>query len=596
MDDVEHRLVVGRLSEDLSWFEEHLRSDPSRASAMATTRLTAALVRNVVGPFLDGEKPTPLHIAVVGGAGAGKSTIVNFLVGKNVAEANPQAGYTRHPTAYVTGNDSIAWTGHIGFLGPLRRLDRDEPSNLDEDVYKIRRVYDAPPNPLGEVVVWDCPDMTTWAAGNYVSRLVEVAGLADLIVYVASDERYNDRIPTEFLELLVRAGKPCVVVLTKMREAQASALCDHFRQEIYPRVVKGTQTISPPVLAVPHLTPDELANPLEKAGRYRAPILNQLLAFGSNPQEARIRVVRNSVQFLKDHVSDLLASAKSDVEALNGWSGLVSSAKADFQERYRSDFLGGENFRKFDEARTKMMNLLELPGGGKFVSIILQTVRTPYRLLRDLATSMLIRPTAGSSNEKAVLEEGLRAWLEKLQAESVRRVGTHPMWKHIADGFSTSLLEQANDRFNLSFRDFQLSSTDEIDAAARGVTSGLESNSAALGTLRGGKFALDLTGIGVGFWAGGLNWPTLLYIPLFVSLGHQGVELAVRQYVEDKRSNVRNTKEDAVRQKIATPLSDWLTEWPATGGTAYEKLQTVLRRVPDDVNNLTRRTEAKINV
>ena len=58
--------------------------------------------------------------------------------------------------------------------------------------------------------------MTTWAAGGYVPRLIEVAGLADVIVYVASDERYNDEVPTQFLQLLVRAGKALVVVLTKM--------------------------------------------------------------------------------------------------------------------------------------------------------------------------------------------------------------------------------------------------------------------------------------------------------------------------------------------------------------------------------------------
>ena len=71
---------------------------------------------------------TPLHVAVVGGAGAGKSTIVNFLVGAAIAEANPQAGYTRHPTAYVTAGRTTGWSGHLGFLGPLRKLEQTQPS------------------------------------------------------------------------------------------------------------------------------------------------------------------------------------------------------------------------------------------------------------------------------------------------------------------------------------------------------------------------------------------------------------------------------------------------------------------------------------
>jgi hypothetical protein len=57
-------------------------------------RLASALVRNTIGPYLERQPPTPLHIVVVGGAGSGKSTVVNFLLGANVAEANPQAGFT----------------------------------------------------------------------------------------------------------------------------------------------------------------------------------------------------------------------------------------------------------------------------------------------------------------------------------------------------------------------------------------------------------------------------------------------------------------------------------------------------------------------
>ena len=54
--------------------------------------------------------------------------------------------------------------------------------------------------------------------------MLEIAALADVIVYVASDERYNDEVPTQFLHLLLQAGKPVVVCLMKMREPDAPAL------------------------------------------------------------------------------------------------------------------------------------------------------------------------------------------------------------------------------------------------------------------------------------------------------------------------------------------------------------------------------------
>lgn len=168
----DHRSKVRELASDLGWLEEHCRKQPEMVVHAAKLRLASALSRNVVGPAAEGTPASPLHIAVVGGAGAGKSTIVNFLLGSNVADANPQAGYTRHPTAYYAESMKFAWPSTLGFMGPLRRLSETKPANLDEDVYQVRRVP-LVDDSLGETVVWDCPDMTTWASTAYVSRLIE---------------------------------------------------------------------------------------------------------------------------------------------------------------------------------------------------------------------------------------------------------------------------------------------------------------------------------------------------------------------------------------------------------------------------------------
>src|SRR5438094_5348063 len=104
MDTATYRTLTGELADDLGWLEEHCRRQPHLAERAGELRLAAALVRNVIGPYLDGQPPAPLHIAVVGGAGAGKSTVVNFLCGTRAAEANPQAGFTRHPVAYTSAN------------------------------------------------------------------------------------------------------------------------------------------------------------------------------------------------------------------------------------------------------------------------------------------------------------------------------------------------------------------------------------------------------------------------------------------------------------------------------------------------------------
>src|SRR6266851_2132729 len=242
MDASAARTLTSQIADDLGWLEEHCRQNPDQAAQAGQLRLAAALVRDCIGPFLDDQPTTPLHVVVVGGAGAGKSTVANLLSGAVAAETNPQAGFTRHPVAYTSENGTLNWTGHLGFLGPLKRLPQPGPANLDADVYQVRHV---PPDEtslhlLKDYVIWDCPDMTTWAAGGYVSRLLEVAGLADVVVYVASDERYNDEAPTQFLHLLLQAGKPVICCLMKMREENAPAMLAHFQQEVLAKVAPGT--------------------------------------------------------------------------------------------------------------------------------------------------------------------------------------------------------------------------------------------------------------------------------------------------------------------------------------------------------------------
>ncbi len=589
METLTARALTAQLADDLGWLEQHCREQPDQAQAAGKLHLAAALVRNCIGPMLDEQPPVPIHVVVVGGAGAGKSTVANLLSGAVTAEANPQAGFTRHPIAYTSSNGPVNWTAHAGFLGALQLLPQPSPSNLDEDVYQVRRIKADPVSGdlLKDFIIWDCPDMTTWAASSYLPRLLETAALADILVYVASDERYNDEIPTQFLHLLLQTGKPVVVVLMKMKESDAPALIAHFQREVVAHLPHppGGGVIA--TLAVPFLTSDQLTDPVRQAPRYRIPLLNQVAVLGTPAAAARRRTVLGAMQFLVHQREQLLSVAQQDLRALQSWQAVVAVGQADFEQRYLREYLTSEKFRGFDEALLRLMELLELPGIGKFLSSTLYVLRTPGRLLMGAITKAFRRPETPSRPELPILEDALGSWIDLLRKEAARHADEHGLWAHIEAGFHHSgLAERIWERFQQNYRNFQTGLATEVDRTARAIYEQLEKTPALLNTLRGSKFALDAAAIGGTLAAGGINWYDFILVPLVASLTHQLVELLGKTVVDAQREQTRERQQALMKQHLSAPLAEWLAQWPATGGSDFERLQLALRRIPTAITHL----------
>lgn len=592
VDVSESRRICSQFIQDLSWLEDYARKNDGDGHNANLLRFAGALVRNQLGPFLDQQPAMPLHVAVVGGAGTGKSTVANLLAGALLAESNPQAGFTRHPIAYVAANSVISWPAHLHFLGPLKKLMEPSPANLDEDVFQIRKVMvnDETPTALGNFVIWDCPDMTTWVASGYIPRLIEIAGLADILVYVASDERYNDEVPTQFLRLMIQARKSVVVCLTKMREADAPAFVDHFRQDVLGKM----NAANTPCITIPHLSREALADPIKHARNYQIPLINQIKVMGEPVGKARQRSIKSSMRYLVSEQDSYLQSPKQDLQMIQGWQEKVEQGQKDFEERYLKEYLQTERFHRFDHALVRLLELLELPGVGKILSSALYVVRTPYRLLKNLFSKALQRPPAPAVPERPVLERGMQSWLDGLKKEAARHRKSHALWRHIDDGFDNDLEKSAKRFFDEKLATFQQKQLEEVDRIARAIYEDLEKNPVALNTLRGSKFALEVSAITLTVAAGGLNWFDLVLGPLAASVTHQLVELLGKQYVDHRREQARHQQQDMVHRYIADPMAAWLISWPATGGSQYEKLKASLSRIPQTLSQLEAAVQSEL--
>src|SRR5262249_17681751 len=341
------------------------------------------------------------------------------------------------------------------------------------------------------------------------------------------------------------------------------------------------------LVSIPHLSHEELADPVGKASRFRVPLLNQVAMLVSPAASARQRTARTAVEYLSSSSEGLLAVAKTDLAALEKWRTLVQAGQQDFDHRYYREYLSGERFHRFDEALVKLIDLMELPGVGRVLSGALYVIRTPYRLIKGLIVKALARPGTPPVPERPVMEASLTGWLDQLRAETIRRAGMHPLWSLIAPGFDGGLIDGATQQFEAQFRQFQLALTDDVDKTSRAIYAELEKDPALLNTIRGGKFAIDVAAIAGAIVAGGLNFWDFALVPLAASVSQMLVEFMGKQYVDSQREQTRRRQGDLARQFVSSPLAEWLLQWPVSGGSSFEKLQQVMRRIPPAIQQVS---------
>ena len=121
---------------------------------------------------------------------------------------------------------------------------------------------------------------------------------------------------------------------------------------------------------------------------------------------------------------------------------------------------------------------------------------------------------------------------------------------------------------------------------ARGIYEELEKSPVLLNTLRSGNFALDVAAIAGAFTIGHIGLHDFILVPLLASVKQQIVELLGKQYVDSQREQIRTRQQTLIMQYVSGPLAEWLSQWPITGGSTFEHLQTILHRIPATIRQL----------
>ena len=148
---------------------------------------------------IDVERPL-LVVVLMGGTGVGKSTLMNALAGGNVAVAALTRPTTRDPVVY------FHHTVPASALDPALRLCKLVQHERAELLHKV---------------IIDTPDLDSNDVANR-ERLFAVLPVADIVLYVGSQEKYHDRVGWDLFRAQ-RRRRAFAFVLNKWDRCQEPA-------------------------------------------------------------------------------------------------------------------------------------------------------------------------------------------------------------------------------------------------------------------------------------------------------------------------------------------------------------------------------------
>lgn len=211
--------------------------DDTTEHGTATARtLLAAMARQLDDYILprSASVDNPLTIVVGGSTGAGKSTLVNTLLGEPLTQSGAIRPTTRHPVLLHRAEDEAALSPER-FLPTLPRT-RTSGMNagsqalpgLDPKIARALIPITTSALPQGIALI-DAPDIDSVSEENR-TLAKELLSAADLWLFVTTANRYADAVPWELLHEAAARSIAIAVVLNRVPEGDEDAIENDLRR------------------------------------------------------------------------------------------------------------------------------------------------------------------------------------------------------------------------------------------------------------------------------------------------------------------------------------------------------------------------------
>ncbi len=384
---------------------------PSRAPAEASRRQLLQQLDDYVLPRLR-SIDAPLLAVVGGSTGAGKSTLVNSVVGREVSRSGVLRPTTTSPVL-VHHPDDRRWFEDNRILPGLARVTGEDTGESQPGTV---RLAESTALPAGMALL-DAPDIDSVVSANRTIA-TQLLSASDLWLFVTTAARYADAVPWDFLRTAADRGTAVAIVLDRIPPEAVEEIRPHLATMLREQ---GLPTA--PIFTVPEtqLDPDGRL-PADAVARLRAWL--QALAGDARARSIVVgQTLRGAVESLSGRTAELVVASRDQADAAAALRRAVDEAYVDAHEHVSHGMTDGTLLRGEVLARWQ-----EFVGTGEFF----RQVETTISRWRDRITSAVKGTPPPAEGLGEALQTGVAALLLSSAEQAASQ--TARAWRRLPGG------------------------------------------------------------------------------------------------------------------------------------------------------------------
>jgi energy-coupling factor transporter ATP-binding protein EcfA2 len=241
----------------------------------------------------------PVLVALVGSTGAGKSTLVNSIVGAPVSATGVRRPTTNSPVL-ACHPDEIDWFAENNFLPTLPRVRQEGLARPGRDGLLVLAASEGMPR---GIALLDTPDIDSVVQAHH-EFAYQFLDASDLWLFMTSASRYADGPVWEILQHARDRKASLGVVLSRIPQAYRTELVDHFNAMLDANgIAAADRFVIPEIPLIDGMLPpdayqpvrDWLADTAERADR-RVAVLSQTMSGVLDTFKTRIPAIAAHVE------------------------------------------------------------------------------------------------------------------------------------------------------------------------------------------------------------------------------------------------------------------------------------------------------------